>query len=427
MPRRYASSPDGYLPSFGDKLAEFFDSITQGSDIMGRYLAGSEEREDRRQNQALQRLLSYKQLESLDTDRATKHGEFQLKLDEREQARQAKAAQLEQDRKLKTNIPGIFAPVTETVTQQGEQAPSEFGGPGVGEGGKTINPFLKALISRRPNPEERFERAAQAGIDPSAFAKFSKEYREATGETEREKAAQPYTLPPGHERRGPGNELLATGAIAPKEPKPFFEGKSETELEIILRDPSTTPEHRKIAQEALAGIRAAGESKAKAGKTEISFGSAAERQTDVKQSGLLALGNEIKSLAEQNPSFFGGALGYKGAIESAKTKFDYGDPTFARFQASVQRLQADLINALAGAAIGPAEAEYYLKSVPRVGFGGNSSQEFMANLAVTLQNIETLQQKAREMAQQGLPKSNQPGSVPQSGSAPPGFKPVGRP
>ena len=61
MPRRSAA-PDGYIPSFEDKLAEFFLSLSDISSQGGKYLQGQEEAEDRQSNQWLQRLLTMSQL-----------------------------------------------------------------------------------------------------------------------------------------------------------------------------------------------------------------------------------------------------------------------------------------------------------------------------------------------------------------------------
>lgn len=258
------ATPAGYLPSFEDRLAEFFLRLSGVAGDYGKFSQGQEQLQQTESNQYLQRLLGFNQLESLNTERAQKSREFQQTLEEKRRAAQERETQAEQNRLLMTNIPNIFAPIPSLSTTQGVQAPSEFGGPGIGEGGAMTAPFMQSLTSRKPTPEERYARATEVGIDPGIFAKFSKEYRDATGETTPQ-------IPKGADLKaslqalglikpGPGREELGRRLGFPEQldlntAKDFFEGKSETELQVIVSDPSTPPELRQIARDALAGIR----------------------------------------------------------------------------------------------------------------------------------------------------------------------------
>jgi hypothetical protein len=80
---------------------------------------------------------------------------------------------------------------------------------------------------------------------------------------------------------------------------------------------------------------------------------------------------------------------------------DTAPPGFTDFNNDVKRLRAELINALAGANIGPAEYDIYLSVFPDV--TSNSSQQFISNTKKTLQNIQRLDAiAARIQVREGL-------------------------
>jgi hypothetical protein len=112
--RRYDASPSGYTRSFADRLAEMFESVSDASGVFGKYLAGSEEREQQRQNQALQRLFSFKQLESLDADRAFKHQE---RADAVAEKRRLATEKVDQGKALAKYL-GLLSPHDEEVTTE---------------------------------------------------------------------------------------------------------------------------------------------------------------------------------------------------------------------------------------------------------------------------------------------------------------------
>lgn len=201
MPTRRA--PD-FIPSFEDRLAEFLATLGQSLGTYGESQRKQEQQGFERENTLLQRLLGIQQFEAQGEERALRHKEFGLKQAESQRAAQerervARAALAEKQREAQF----IKALEPSMVTQQGEQEPSEFGGPGVGEGGTTRVPFLQAL-GRRPSIREAM--SASGYLPKDALNEMVK------GELELRKPLQ----------GGPGTEF-----IDPTTRQPFYKVSPE--------------------------------------------------------------------------------------------------------------------------------------------------------------------------------------------------------
>jgi hypothetical protein len=157
---------------------------------------------------------------------------------------------------------------------------------------------------------------------------------------------------------------------------------------------------------------------AKAGAPSINF-SPGERKEDSERSAHLDIASEIETVAKRRPDLFGGAFGAKGRWQSLKTKMDLGDPDFPRLQALSQKLRGELVNALTGASIGPADSAVYMTSIPDI--TSNSTQEFWANLQVTIDNITNLQRHSRNSLK---PPGSAGEGAPKRGQSAPGWSPV---
>ena len=98
-----------------------------------------------------------------------------------------------------------------------------------------------------------------------------------------------------------GGKLERRGTPKAEPPaKPFAEGKTSTELELYIADPATPPEQRKIAEAALANIRAADLEKA-------------------KQTGAIALANQ-RTMVEERDTAERGREADKSSAEMAQVK-----------------------------------------------------------------------------------------------------------
>lgn len=244
-----------------------------------------------------------------------------------------------------------------------------------------------------------------------------------------EPKAEDFTLSPGQKRLRakpgePKGEVIGEVPEKPEKPEAPTSERTIREAAVDeLREAGTlTPTEGQIARRALV-IK---ERLAKAGKTEITLGAASEREAEVKARGHLEIAKSIEETMTRRSDLFGGPLGVRGRKQTILEMFDKADPDFPDFRANVDKLRAEVINALAGAAIGPEEAKNYLASVPQM---SNSSQQFRANVRVTVQNISALQRYRADVLKRGFQpgQAGAPAPPPPAaggGSAlPPGFKP----
>ena len=116
--------------------------------------------------------------------------------------------------------------------------------------------------------------------------------------------------------------------------------------------------------------------------------SAEERRTATAHAEALESGRLIKEALRKNAGLVGGPLGIAGRINRGLVKLDAAPPEFAPFDANLKKLRANMIRAMAGANVGPVEAQEYLGTFPN---GDQSTQEFTANLNVTIDNIDRLE------------------------------------
>ena len=79
-------SQAGYIPSFEDRLAEFFMNLSGLAGNYGKFAQGQEALQQTESNQYLQRLLGFNQLESLNEERGQKREDFRLRLEESKRA-----------------------------------------------------------------------------------------------------------------------------------------------------------------------------------------------------------------------------------------------------------------------------------------------------------------------------------------------------
>lgn len=171
MPRRYDSSPD-YSPSLAARLAEMFSSVGDASGVFGKYLAGAEEREAQRQNQALQRFLGFKQLESLDADRKLKHDEFTAGQEAKRTERADKAA-IERRRReaLAAGFSTPGTPYEQLLEIPGDPGPQATAPPEMSDvqGATPWEPPRDPLVAflkgkRRPSYPQVFEHLGKRGM-----------------------------------------------------------------------------------------------------------------------------------------------------------------------------------------------------------------------------------------------------------------------
>jgi len=106
----------------------------------------------------------------------------------------------------------------------------------------------------------------------------------------------------------------------------------------------------------------------------------------------MELAHGLIQTAKTHPDWFGGAAGWRGQMRSFEAWMDKAPPGFTDFSNDTERLRAELLRALAGANIGPAEREIYFNVFPSIKH--NSSQQFISNAQKTLQNIRRLDQIA---------------------------------
>jgi hypothetical protein len=126
-----------------------------------------------------------------------------------------------------------------------------------------------------------------------------------------------------------------------------------------------------------------------------------ERGQAQRRANQIEVGRSLLQQAQEHPDWFGGAAGWRGKKRAFQAWMDTAPPGFTDFNNDVKRLRAELINALAGANIGPAEYDIYLSVFPDV--TSNSSQQFISNTKKTLQNIQRLDAiAARIQVREGL-------------------------
>lgn len=200
----------------------------------------------------------------------------------------------------------------------------------------------------------------------------------------------------------------------------------------VVREPRAQTREETLIRAARAGLRREGisdpdddavalraeqlrqeqaEGAAKAGNPSLMMPKSAEERRDfVKDQANLAQLSRIDEIVVRRPDLVGGPLGVRGIAGKVKERLDVADPEFTELRASLDVLRSTLINALAGAAIGPAEATNYLRAVPQlvgegwlgIPWGGNSTQEFLANLQTTRRNIEELQALRTDLVHRGM-------------------------
>ena len=96
----------------------------------------------------------------------------------------------------------------------------------------------------------------------------------------------------------------------------------------------------------------------------------------------------LVTTAEKHTDWFGGPFGVRGKYQQFLANLDKAPPGFTDFINDTNRLRAELVRALAGANIGPAEREVYFGTFPNP--TSDSAQQFTTNAKATLENIQRL-------------------------------------
>ena len=144
--------------------------------------------------------------------------------------------------------------------------------------------------------------------------------------------------------------------------------------------------------------------------------SAQEREQAAGRASAIEQGKIIRDMLAKRPDLIGGPLGIWGRINQGRMKIDAAPPEFPPFNAAMGKLRAELLRAMAGANIGPAERETYFETFPQA---TQSTQQFTANLNVTLDNIERLDTLTARIQQQSIvrPPSGAPTQLSPEGRA----------
>jgi len=132
---------------------------------------------------------------------------------------------------------------------------------------------------------------------------------------------------------------------------------------------------------------------ARLGELDVPARASQEQQDQAQlRANQMELAHSLIQTAKTHPDWFGGAAGWRGKMRSFEAWMDKAPPGFTDFSNDTERLRAELLRALAGANIGPAEREIYFNVFPSI--KQNSSQQFISNAQKTLQNIRRLDQIA---------------------------------
>ena len=141
---------------------------------------------------------------------------------------------------------------------------------------------------------------------------------------------------------------------------------------------------------------------------------AGEREAAAARASASELATDITTILEKNPHFVGGPFGVVGRGMALGSRAGVVSEEFSNFQNKVATLRSDLIRAMAGAQIGPAERETYLQRFPDV--TSNSRQEFKANLRGTAETVRRLDRQAAEVARKSgvIPLEGTKGTAPKA-------------
>jgi len=118
----------------------------------------------------------------------------------------------------------------------------------------------------------------------------------------------------------------------------------------------------------------------------------AQQEQALQQSSQIAQLEKIEQTAKVHPEWFGGRGGWRGKYRSWEAFLDSAPPGFADFQAQVDALYGAVGRAAAGAALTETETKVYLKSLPNI--RNDSSQDFIAHVNITRDNLQYLYQRA---------------------------------
>lgn len=238
---------------------------------------------------------------------------------------------------------------------------------------------------------------------------------------------KPATIAPGY---GVRNAEGGYDVPVPKEAKPFFEGKSPTELQIIVSDPATSPEQRKLAKEALNAINAnllerAQNQGAIAANTAAmrAMGpqpsTAEERQRSAEAERTISLATKALETFQRHPEWVGGPFGMRGTGNALRLRLGQAPEGFADFKAQVEEMTGTYARRVAGAALTPTEERRYLSYLPDV--TKDSSQEFAAKLAAMPTRSKELE-NAIERQRLGTGATTPGRTAPAPASAPTGVR-----
>jgi hypothetical protein len=122
-----------------------------------------------------------------------------------------------------------------------------------------------------------------------------------------------------------------------------------------------------------------------------------ERHAAAQRGVALDITRRIIDTAAAHPDWFGGMLGWRGKTMEWLTNLDLAPEGFPQLANDINRLRSELIRAMAGANVGPAEREAYFKTFPNI--SSDSRQAFLANVHGTLANIEALDRRAAAVQQ----------------------------
>lgn len=231
-----------------------------------------------------------------------------------------------------------------------------------------------------------------------------------------EKAPEPYTLSPGQQRRDAQNRVVAEAPAKVDEPSA---PTSEVTIRQAARDALVkrgiaNPTDEAIATEAVAIKERLG--KAGASTTTIKLG-AEERKDERLAVNTETIGKSLLERIKRNPDWVGGPLGAKGRLNSVRAMLDAAPQGFPDFESDLDKMSADMINILAGAALSPNEEKRYTRSIPKI---SDSTQKFESNLRTTIENARRLRGyiQARERGEKLAPPTPA-----DEDTAPPGFTP----
>jgi len=180
------------------------------------------------------------------------------------------------------------------------------------------------------------------------------------------------------------------GAPMPKA-KPWYDGLSRPEAEAIRRDPSRSPEERRIAGEVADALQTGAEKAAAAAVAPVGAAGVkwtAQEAEDISQSlaTIKSLG-ELRQMVTARPELVGGPGGLYAKGRRVGEVLGLKSPEFQKIRAKSQVVASGLRRAMSGLAVVAHEGEY-LKWIPDP--LTQSGPELLANLEATEENTRRL-------------------------------------